>query len=436
MPLDLADMPGIDRLGGAINERWGKLDILVANAGVLGIISPIGHVEAKTFEKVMTINVTSTWRLIRSVDPLLRLSDAGRAIVVSSNAAHSARAFWGPYAASKAAVETLTRSWANETVNMTLRVNAFDPGATRTAMRAQAVPGEDPKTLPHPSDIAGKMRSARQPCSHRNGPHLSRPNTTASSHTGSRNNSRSIHRCRIARAVDGACARALRVRLSTMRTTEEEGMKRILLLVGVPAGGRHRRRSSQDMTMSFFVTSVGTGKGANLGGLEGADAHCASLAEAAGVTGKTWRAYLSTSDTDARDRIGAGPWVNAKGEKIADDVASLHGDANGITKQTGARRKGRIGQRARRPAEPPRHADRNHAGRHQGRTDLRRLDDGRHGRRGDGRPSRPYGPRRFAAGKIVELLSSDTWRLQSGGAEGHGRRRPVLLFRHGLKPGS
>jgi NAD(P)-dependent dehydrogenase (short-subunit alcohol dehydrogenase family) len=163
VPLDLADMPGIDRLGGAINERWGRLDILVANAGILGTISPIGHVEAKAFEKVMTINVTSTWRLIRSVDPLLRKSDAGRAIVVSSNAAHSARAFWGPYAASKAAVETLTRSWANETVNMKLRVNAFDPGATRTAMRAQAMPGEDAKTLPHPSDVAGKMLPLASP---------------------------------------------------------------------------------------------------------------------------------------------------------------------------------------------------------------------------------------------------------------------------------
>ena len=157
VPLDLADMEGIDRLGGAIHERWGKLDILVANAGVLGTISPLGHVEAKTFEKVMTINVTSTWRLIRSVDPLLRLSDAGRAIILSSNAAHSARAFWGPYAASKAAVETMMRSWADETKNYPLRVNAADPGATRTAMRAQAMPGEDPMTLPTPEDIAPKI---------------------------------------------------------------------------------------------------------------------------------------------------------------------------------------------------------------------------------------------------------------------------------------
>ncbi|SFP93475.1 NAD(P)-dependent dehydrogenase, short-chain alcohol dehydrogenase family [Mesorhizobium sp. NFR06] len=157
VPLDLSDMAGIDRLGGAIHERWGKLDILVANAAVLGVISPIGHVEAKTFEKVMTINVTSTWRLIRSVDPLLRLSDAGRAIIMSSNAAHSARAFWAPYAASKAAVETMMRSWAHETETLPLRVNAADPGATRTAMRAQAMPGEDPETLPHPSEIARRI---------------------------------------------------------------------------------------------------------------------------------------------------------------------------------------------------------------------------------------------------------------------------------------
>ncbi|TPK90126.1 MULTISPECIES: hypothetical protein [unclassified Mesorhizobium] len=97
---------------------------------------------------------------------------------------------------------------------------------------------------------------------------------------------------------------------------------------------------SQDAKMSFFVTSVGSGKGADLGGLKGADAHCASLAEAAGVTGKTWHAYLSSSSEDARDRIGKGPWFNAKGEKIADDVASLHSDANGLTKQTALTEKG------------------------------------------------------------------------------------------------
>ncbi len=163
VPLDLTDMAGIDRLGGAVHERWGKLDILVANAGILGVIAPVAHVEAKVFERVMNINVTSTWRLIRSVDPLLRLSDAGRAIIMSSGAAHSARAYWGPYAASKAAVEALARSWADETKNLPLRINSVSPGATRTAMRALAMPGEDPETLPHPSEIAERILPLASP---------------------------------------------------------------------------------------------------------------------------------------------------------------------------------------------------------------------------------------------------------------------------------
>jgi NAD(P)-dependent dehydrogenase (short-subunit alcohol dehydrogenase family) len=154
VPLDLTDMAGIDRLGGAIHDRWKKLDILVANAGVLGTISPIGHIEAKVFEKVMTVNVVSTWRLIRSVDPLLGFSDAGRAVVVTSSNAHSGQSFWAPYAASKAAVEALVRGWAAETASMPIRINAFDPGRMRTAMRAQAMPGENPAVVPHPSDIA------------------------------------------------------------------------------------------------------------------------------------------------------------------------------------------------------------------------------------------------------------------------------------------
>lgn len=157
VPLDLTDMAGIDRLGGAIAERWGKLDVLVANAGALGVLAPIGHIEAKTFDKTMTLNVTSTWRLIRSTDPLLRRSDAGRAIILSSGAAHSAKAFWGLYAASKAAEEALARSWANETMNTPLRVNSVNPGGTRTAMRALAMPGEDPATLPTPAEVAAKI---------------------------------------------------------------------------------------------------------------------------------------------------------------------------------------------------------------------------------------------------------------------------------------
>ncbi|WP_114214018.1 SDR family NAD(P)-dependent oxidoreductase [Ochrobactrum sp. 3-3] len=163
VPLDITDMEAIDRLGGSIHERWGKLDIMVANAGVLGTISPIGHVEAKTFEKVMNVNVTSVWRLIRSTDPLLRASDAGRAILLSSGVAHRCRAFWGPYAASKAAVEVMARSWAEETKQMKLKINSVNPGATRTAMRAQAMPGEDPETLPTPQSVAEKIVKLADP---------------------------------------------------------------------------------------------------------------------------------------------------------------------------------------------------------------------------------------------------------------------------------
>ncbi|NGO63211.1 SDR family NAD(P)-dependent oxidoreductase [Rhizobium daejeonense] len=156
-PFDLADMNAIDALGGSIHERWGKLDILIANAGVLGVISPVDHIEAKVFEKVMNINVTATWRLIRSVAPLISKSDAGRALILSSGAAHKCRPFWGAYSASKAAVEALARTWAAETQRLPLRILSIDPGATRTAMRAQAVPGEDPETLPHPSEVAAKL---------------------------------------------------------------------------------------------------------------------------------------------------------------------------------------------------------------------------------------------------------------------------------------
>ncbi|MEC9461608.1 MAG: SDR family NAD(P)-dependent oxidoreductase, partial [Pseudomonadota bacterium] len=157
VPFDLSDMAAIDQLGGHIFERWGKLDIAVLNAGVLGVISPIGHVEAKVFDKVMTINVTATWRLIRSLEPLLVKSAQGRALILSSSAAHKCKPFWGPYSASKAAVEALARTWAAETQRLPLRILSVDPGPTRTAMRAQAMPGEDPQTVPHPSEVAAKL---------------------------------------------------------------------------------------------------------------------------------------------------------------------------------------------------------------------------------------------------------------------------------------
>ncbi len=154
VPLDLKDYEGIDRLGAALFERYGKLDILIGNAGILGPMSPLGHVEPKQWDDVIATNVTANWRLIRSLDPLLRQSDAGRAIFMSSGAATNVRAYWGPYAVSKAAVDALVRTYADETKNTPVRANLFNPGATRTRMRAQAMPGEDPMSLPAPDDIA------------------------------------------------------------------------------------------------------------------------------------------------------------------------------------------------------------------------------------------------------------------------------------------
>ena len=163
VPVDLTDYEALDRLGAALHERWGKLDILLANAGVLGVLSPLGHVEPKVWDNVMAINVTANWRLIRSLDPLLRASDAGRAIFLSSGAAHSCRAFWGPYAASKAAVEAMARSYAAETENSALRVMLVNPGPLRTAMRRAAMPGEDPETLKTPEDLAPHLVELASP---------------------------------------------------------------------------------------------------------------------------------------------------------------------------------------------------------------------------------------------------------------------------------
>jgi NAD(P)-dependent dehydrogenase (short-subunit alcohol dehydrogenase family) len=154
VPLDLKDVPGIDRLGVALNERFGRLDIMVGNAGMLGPLSPLGHVEAKAWDDVMAVNVTANWRLICAMDPLLRRSDAGRVVFVSSGVAALALAYWGPYAISKAALETLARTYAAETATTNVRVNLFTPGPVRTRMRAQAMPGEDPMTLPTPDAVA------------------------------------------------------------------------------------------------------------------------------------------------------------------------------------------------------------------------------------------------------------------------------------------
>lgn len=151
--LDLADGDAIDRLGGAIAERWGKLDIMVGNAGVLGQISPMGHISPKVWQELLDVNLTANWRLIRSFDALLRQSDAGRVIFVSSGAAHKAKQYWGGYAMSKAALEVIAKTYANETAESPLRVNIINPGVTRTDMRAAAMPGEDPQSIKEPDAL-------------------------------------------------------------------------------------------------------------------------------------------------------------------------------------------------------------------------------------------------------------------------------------------
>jgi NAD(P)-dependent dehydrogenase (short-subunit alcohol dehydrogenase family) len=163
VPLDITDYDGLDRLGGALHERFGKLDILVGNAGMLGPLSPLGHIDPKQWDNVMAVNVTANWRLIRSMDPLLRAADAGRAIFVSSGAATNVRAYWGPYAVTKSALDALARTYAEETRNTPVRVNIFNPGSTRTKMRAQAMPGEDPMTLPTAEEVAAHILKLADP---------------------------------------------------------------------------------------------------------------------------------------------------------------------------------------------------------------------------------------------------------------------------------
>ncbi|MGO4386052.1 SDR family NAD(P)-dependent oxidoreductase [Microvirga sp. 2YAF29] len=154
VPVNLKDFEAIDRLGAAIYERWGKLDILLGNAGQLGELAPITHVDQPVWDEVMAVNVTANYRLLRSFDPLLRKSDAGRAIFVTSGAAHKHKAYWGVYSISKAALEALVRTYAAETVTTPVKAMLLNPGPLRTAMRKTAMPGEDPMTLKTPEDLA------------------------------------------------------------------------------------------------------------------------------------------------------------------------------------------------------------------------------------------------------------------------------------------
>jgi len=153
LQLDLRKGDKIDQLGPTIYQRWQKLDILIANAGVLGPLSPLAHVTEDGWTQTIDINLNANWRLIRSLDPLLQRSDAGRAVFVTSGAASGKYAYWGPYAASKAGLEAMVKTWSHEVENTNVRANLINPGATRTTMRAKAFPGEDPAILPAPEDL-------------------------------------------------------------------------------------------------------------------------------------------------------------------------------------------------------------------------------------------------------------------------------------------
>ncbi|MEM8839947.1 MAG: SDR family NAD(P)-dependent oxidoreductase, partial [Pseudomonadota bacterium] len=153
VPLDLKDGEGIDRLGGAIYERWGKLDILVGNAGLLGHLAPLSHHAPQTFDDLVAVNITANWRLLRSLDPLLRQSDAGRVIFMTAAESFEARPFWGAYAATKAALNTLALTYAKESAHTRVCTTLFDPGPVATQLRARAMPGENKETLTRPQDL-------------------------------------------------------------------------------------------------------------------------------------------------------------------------------------------------------------------------------------------------------------------------------------------
>ena len=151
--LDLKDGAQIDTLGPTLYQRWQRLDIFVGNAGVLGPLTPLGHISEKDWSEALAVNLTANWRLIRTLDPILRLSPAGRVLFLTSGAAQRCRAYWGPYSVSKAALDALAKTYAHEVQSTPLRVNLLDPGKVRTRMRRQAYPGEDENTLPPPEAL-------------------------------------------------------------------------------------------------------------------------------------------------------------------------------------------------------------------------------------------------------------------------------------------
>jgi len=170
LPFDLQKAEkDIDMIGPSIVERFGRLDILVHNAGVLNKLTPVAHIEPRDWAEVMAVNLTASWRLIRSCDPPLRASEAGRAVFVTTGRVLRPRAYWGMYGASKAGMEHLVTTWAQEVEGTPLRVNLVDPEIVATKMRAAAMPGEDPATIPQPADVAPGIAALCLPSETRNG---------------------------------------------------------------------------------------------------------------------------------------------------------------------------------------------------------------------------------------------------------------------------
>ena len=169
VPLDLRDGPATPRLAEAVASRWNKLDILIGNAAVLGALTPVVNITPKDWIEALEVNLNANLRLIQAFDPLLKRSDAGRAVFVTSGAAQNQRAYWGTYAVTKAALDALVKTYAAECASTNVRANLFNPGPTRTLMRAKAIPGEDATTLPAPEEVAAKLIDLALPSETRNG---------------------------------------------------------------------------------------------------------------------------------------------------------------------------------------------------------------------------------------------------------------------------
>jgi NAD(P)-dependent dehydrogenase (short-subunit alcohol dehydrogenase family) len=169
LPLDLAEEAQLDAVGPSIFQRFGRLDVLVHNAGTLGRLTPVAHIMPNDWADVIAVNLSAVWHLIRSCDPLLRKAAAGRAVFVTDARAREPKAYWGAYGATKAAMEHLVLTWAGEVRTSPLRVNLFDPGVVATRLRANAMPGEDPRTLATPTEVAPSLAALCMPAEQRHG---------------------------------------------------------------------------------------------------------------------------------------------------------------------------------------------------------------------------------------------------------------------------